>query len=105
MTCETRDLGIKWPHWRTLFFEGGTRVDMGYVCPKDVQKMLMQRARTVHWKKWAAKHHIEELKDGVWLEPALAMLRKKTKRDCTDKHRNVAKKIASGRRLGGAKTF
>ena len=29
--------------------------------------MLLQRARTVYWKKWAAKHEYEELKEGVWL--------------------------------------
>ena len=66
---------------------------MGYVCPKDVKKMLLQRARTVYWKKWAAKHEIEELKEGVWLEPALALSRKKTKGDWTEKHRNVARKM------------
>ena len=32
--CETRDLGIKWPHWRTLIFEGKVRIDIRYVCPK-----------------------------------------------------------------------
>ena len=54
--CETRDLGIKWPHWHTLIFEGQVRTDMRYVCPKDVKKMLLQQARSVYWKKWAAKH-------------------------------------------------
>ena len=77
--CETRDLGFKWPQWHTLTFEGEIRVDMRYACPKDVTKMLLQRARTVCWKKWAAKHEIEELKEGVWLELALALLQKKTK--------------------------
>ena len=91
--CETRDLGVKWPHWHTSIFEGEARVDMRYVCPKDVKKMLLQRARTVHWKKWAAKHEIEELKEGVWLEPVLALLRKKTKRDWTENHRNVARNL------------
>ena len=33
---------------------------------------------SVYWKKWAAKHEYEELKEGIWLEPALALLRKKT---------------------------
>ena len=54
--CETRDLGIKWSHWHTLIFEGEIRVDMSCVCPKDVKKMLLQQARPVYWKKWAAKH-------------------------------------------------
>ena len=53
--CETRDLGIKWPQWHTLIVEGQAQADMRYVCPKDVKKMLLKQARTVHWKKWAAK--------------------------------------------------
>ena len=47
----------------------------------------------MYWKKWAAKHEHEELKEEVWLEPALALLRKKVKGDSTEKHRNVATKI------------
>ena len=39
--CETRDLGIKWPPWHTLLFEGQRRVDMRVVCPRDVQNMLL----------------------------------------------------------------
>ena len=31
----------------------------------------------MYWKKWAAKHEYEELKDGSWLEPGFALLRKK----------------------------
>ena len=53
---------------------------MGHVCPKDVEKMLLKQARSAYWKKWAAKHEYEELKEGVWLEPALALLRQKTKK-------------------------
>ena len=63
--CETRDLGIKWPHWHTLVFSSEITIDMRSVCPKDVRKMLVQRARSVHWKKWAAKHEYEELKEGA----------------------------------------
>ena len=79
--CETRDLGIKWPHWHILIFEGDRNIDMRHVCPKDVQKMHLQRARTVYGRKWAAKHEYEEMKEGVWLEPPLALLREKTKGD------------------------
>ena len=46
--CETRDLGIKWPHWHILIFEGDRTIDMRYVCPKDVKKMLVQQARSVY---------------------------------------------------------
>ena len=74
---ESRDLCIKWPHWHTLIFEGDRRIDMRDVCPKDGNKMLLQQARAVYWKKWAAKHENEELKEGMLLEPALALLRKK----------------------------
>ena len=41
--------------------------------------MLVQRARSMYWKKWAAKHEYEELKEGAWLEPGLALVRKKEK--------------------------
>ena len=33
----------------------------------------------MYWKKWAAKHEYEELNEGAWLEPGLAVLRKKEK--------------------------
>ena len=54
--CETRDLCIKWACWHTLVFSNEITIDMRYVCPKDVKKMLVQCARSVYWKKWAAKH-------------------------------------------------
>ena len=86
--CETRDWGIKWPQRHTLIFEGQVKVDMRFVCPKDVKKMLMKRQR-----KWAAKHEYEELKEDIWLEPALPLLQRKTKDEWTDKHRHVARKL------------
>ena len=46
--CETRDLGIKWPHWHTLILSGETRIDMRCVPPRDVKKMLVQRTRSVY---------------------------------------------------------
>ena len=52
---------------------------MRLVCPKDVKKMLVQTARSVYWKKWAAMLEYEEFKEGAWLEPGLALLRKKVK--------------------------
>ena len=66
---------------------------MRLVCPKDFKKMLVQSSRSVYWKKWAAKHEYEELKGGVWLEPGLALLRKKVKEIWTEKRRNVARTI------------
>ena len=69
------------------------KIDVRCVCPKDVKKMLLQQARTVYWKKWAAKHECEELKEGIWLEPAPALLREKTKEEWTEKHRNAARQL------------
>ena len=76
--CETRDLVIMWPQRHTLIFQGEARIDMRYVCPKDVKKVVVQKARSVCWKKWAAKHEYEDLKEGIWLVQALEVLRKKT---------------------------
>ena len=47
----------------------------------------------MYWKKWAAKHEYEELKEGAWLDPGRALLRKKVRKNWTAKHRNVARKI------------
>ena len=77
----------------TLVLSDETRIYMRHVCPSDVKKMLVQRARSVYWKKWAAKHEHDEVKEGAWLEPALAFLRKEAKGDWTEKHCNVARKI------------
>ena len=60
----------------TLVFSDEFKIDMRFVFPKDIRKMQVQRARSVFWKKWAAKHEHGEFKEGVWLEPALALLRK-----------------------------
>ena len=62
--CETRDLAIKW-QWHTLIFEGQVRVDMRYVCPKDVKKAVLKQARSTYWMKSAAKHEHEDLKEGI----------------------------------------
>ena len=40
-----------------------------------------------------AKHEYQELKEGAWLEPGLALLRKKVKENWTEKHRYVARNI------------
>ena len=87
-------LGIRWPQWHTLMFSDEIQIDMeiGFV-RKMFEKMLIQRARSVFWKKWAAKHGYEELKEGAWLEPRQALLRQKVKENWTEKHRNVARKI------------
>ena len=91
--CETRDRGIKWPHWHTLIFSNDTKIDMRFVCPKHVKKMLVQRACSVYWKNWAAKHEYIELKEGAWLEPGLALLLKNVRENWTEKRRNVARNV------------
>ena len=91
--CETRDLGTKWPRWHTLIFEGIIRVDMRQVCPKDVKKMLLGQARSTCWRKWAAKHECEELKEGTrgWSQPWLCCEGRLRKGGL--KHRSVARKL------------
>ena len=84
--CETRDLGIKRPQWRTLMFSDEIKIDMRLVCPKDVKKKMLVQ-------KWGAKRGYEELKEAAWLEPGQALLRMKVSEIWTEKHRNVARKI------------
>ena len=74
--CETRDLGIKWLQRHTLAFEEQTEVDVRTVCPQDARQVKLKQARQAYWKRWAAKHEHEELKEGVWLEPIEALMRK-----------------------------
>ena len=95
---ETRDLGIRWPQWHTLMFEDEERIDVRCVCPKDVKKMLVQQARSVYWKKYAAKHEYEELKEGIWLEA-------KRRRKNGLKNTEMLREITSGRRLGAEETL
>ena len=63
--------------------------------------MLVQRARFENWKKWAAKHEYEELKEGTWLGPMQATLRRRIEL-WTGKHRNVMRNF--WRILGAEKT-
>ena len=65
---------------------------MRLVCPQDVKKMLLKQAG-IYWKKWAATHECVELKEGVWLEPIQASLRRNTNEAWTDKHRNVLRNL------------
>ena len=87
-----------------LDFEGQVRVDMRYVCPKGVKKMLLGQATSTFWRKWA-KHEHEELKEGIWFEPALTLLRRKRKEEWTVKHRHFARKLVLEKRLGAEKSF
>ena len=40
-----------------------------------------------------SKARYEELEEGAWLEPGLALLRQKVKENWSEKHRNAASKI------------
>ena len=79
-------------------------MDTRYVSLKAVKKMLLKRARLTYWKKWAAKHEYEELEEGIWLEPALALLRRRTE-ESTNKKTSCCKDAGAGRRMGAEKTF
>ena len=39
--CETRDLGIMWPHWHTLIFEGGVRIGHETCLPKRCEEHVI----------------------------------------------------------------
>ena len=60
-----------------------------------MKKMLLKQAKTVYWEKWAAKHEWEELKEGVWLEPIQALLRRKSGEAWTDKHLTMKRKLVA----------
>ena len=68
---------------------------MRVVCLQDVTKMLLKQARItlVANPEGAAKHECGELKEGVWLEPIQALLRRKTNDAWTDKYLNVTRKL------------
>ena len=67
--CETRGPGIQWPQWHTLLFEGAGGGGDESGCLQDVKKMLLKQTRMVCWKRGAAKHGCEGLREEVWLEP------------------------------------
>ena len=85
-TCRSGD--VRDLRWHTLIVEGQERVDMRYVCPEDAKKMLLGQAKSTYLRRWTAKH--EDGSSQLWLEPALALLRKKER---TEQHRNVARKL------------
>ena len=59
--CGTRDLGIKWPQWHTLIVEGQTRVDMRYVCSRDVKKMLSRQAQVSQLEGVGSEARVKKL--------------------------------------------
>ena len=83
----------------TLIFEGQVAVCMRVVCPSGREKDASEASQEDLWKKWAAKHECEELKEGVWLEPSQAVLRRKT-HDAWTHAPTCDEEAGRGRRLG-----
>ena len=54
--CQTRDLGIKWPHWHTVIFSNDTEIDMRCVC---VRKKLKRC-----WCRGPGYQSVSSLPDG-----------------------------------------
>ena len=67
-----------WHPVDTMLFEGQVVVEMRVVCPQGVKNMLLRQTLLAYWKKLAATHDCELLKEGVSLEPIQAMLRRRT---------------------------
>ena len=36
-------------------------MDMRFICPRDVKKMLLKQVTTTYWKKCASRHECEEI--------------------------------------------
>ena len=102
--CGTRDLGITWPQWHPLLFQGQMVVDKSGLRAGREEKMLLKQAGTVYWKKWTGKHEHEELQEGVWLVPIQAVLRRKTNEVWTAKAPTCDEEAGRGRRLGAEKS-
>ena len=75
--CETRDLGIGFPSWHARPFEEGVIVDMKVEsarCEEDTQRSRERGSG----KRWDTRNESDVLKkEGVWVEPLKALLRKK----------------------------
>ena len=97
MTCRschlrTSNLGITWPQWRTLIFEGQERVDMRYACPQKFEEDVAGTSK-INLPGEVCSETRERGIEGGTLAPALALLRKKTKEGWTVLHRNTARKL------------
>ena len=59
----------------------------------------------MYWKKWAAKHEYEELKEGAWLEPGLALFAKESEEELDRKASQCGQEDLFERRLDEKKAF
>ena len=78
VVCETWDLGIKWPQWHTLLFEGQGAERMRVVYPQDCEEDASETSQD---------GLLEEMGSQVQ-----AISRRKTNDSRTEKHRNVVRK-------------
>ena len=77
---------------------------MRQVCPRDVEKTLVQIARSVYWKKWAAKCEHEELKEEHGLsQPSLSCERSEGGVD--RQAAQCGQKTIPGMRMGAKETL
>ena len=44
------------------------------ICPEDVTEPLLKHAKAIYWERWAKKHEVEELQEGIWFEEAQSNL-------------------------------
>ena len=47
-----------WPQRHALILKGQVRVDMRFVCPKDVKNTLSKEARSAHWKEMGSEARV-----------------------------------------------
>ena len=80
VVCETGDLRFAFPSWHALLHE--KRRDRGHECCVSGRCSESQAKRGCRGK--VGYHECEELKESIWLESALVLLRKKTKDDWTE---------------------
>ena len=78
-------MGIKWPQWHTLIFEGQGKV-------QDVKKMLWKRRRLLTGESGQPNTSVRTSKKGSYLALSKQCCERNEER-WTDKHRNVLKKI------------
>ena len=58
----------------------------------------------MYWKKWAAKHEYEELKEGIWLEPT-CLLGQEDEGGVDGQASQRRKEVRLGRRMGASRLF
>ena len=85
--CETRDLCVKWLTLAHLDIRRRQKNRHETCLLKGCEENASATGQKQSiGRSGAVKHEHEELKEGVWLEPALALLRKKTKIETLPEH-------------------